>query len=178
MHPGPIPTGNDADAVRDWINDTTIYNKYIARQSMDQTLAMMYLRTVDQKKYNDLWIGLQNQHSRGNPQYPKDLSAAYSMVAAHKSKHQTRQPRGYKPSTHKADATGLLFLQSSGTPGTDGLTHGGITCFKCNKKGHYITACPDSATTGIGLLQIGAIAESNVPDDDVHYGIMFTQEDS
>ncbi len=139
---------------------------------------MMYLRTVDRRKYNDLWIGLQNQHSRGNSQYPKDLSAAYSMVAAHKSEQPIRQTRGYEPSQHETDTTGLSFLQSSATPGTDGLTHGGITCFKCNKKGHYTTACPDAPTTGVSLLQIGAVADAHVPDTAIDYGIMFTQVDS
>jgi hypothetical protein len=92
-HPGPTPFGTDADEVRAWILLNDKYNKLLAKLSRDQTLAMMYLRTVDQNKYGDLWIGLQNQHSRGNPQYPKDLSAAYSMVAAHRSEHQTRTTR-------------------------------------------------------------------------------------
>jgi hypothetical protein len=85
-HSDPIPTGTDTDEVRSWISATAKYNNQLARQCRDQTLVMLYLRTADQKKYGDLWIALQNQHSRGNSQYPKDLSAAYSMVAAHKSK--------------------------------------------------------------------------------------------
>jgi hypothetical protein len=75
-HPGHIPLGSDADKVRDWIAKTAKYNKGIAKKYHDQTLAMMYLRTVDRKKYGNLWIGLQNQYSRGNSQYPRDLSAA------------------------------------------------------------------------------------------------------
>ena len=50
IHAGPIPTGNDADMVRAWISNTAIYNKRLARQCRDQTLAMIYLRTVDREK--------------------------------------------------------------------------------------------------------------------------------
>ncbi len=71
-HPGPIPTGNDADSVHAWIHDTCLYNKRLAKQCRDMTIVMMYLRTVDRKKYGDLWIGLQNQHSRvGTHSIPK-----------------------------------------------------------------------------------------------------------
>jgi hypothetical protein len=66
-HPRPIPTGIDAEAVRNWIGDTRWYNKRIAKQCRDMTLAMMYLHSVDCKKYGDLWSGLQNQDSRGTP---------------------------------------------------------------------------------------------------------------
>jgi hypothetical protein len=142
---------------------------------------MMYLRTVDRKKYGDLWIGLQNQHSRGNPQYPKDLSAAYSMVAAHKSEQQARPPRSQQDQEGRDNhATGLSFLQSNLTPGTDGVTHGTITCFSCGDKGHYNSACPTAnnpnTTTGVGLLQLGAV-ESNANTQDYDYGVMFTQVD-
>ena len=30
--------------------------------------------------------------------------------------------------------------------GTDRVTHPGVTCFKCDKKGHYAPECPDSET--------------------------------
>jgi hypothetical protein len=184
-HPGTIPIGSDADEVRAWISMTTAYNKQLAQRCRDQTLAMMYLRTVDRKKYGDLWVSLQNQHSRGNPQYPKDLSAAYSMVAAHMSEPQARSRSGYEPTTETdTTTTGLSFLQSSATPGTDGITHGGITCFRCNQKGHYISACPGidhvimpPTTTGVGLLQIGAIDEAHGAPADIDYGIMFAQVD-
>jgi hypothetical protein len=50
LYPGPIPTGSNATAVRDWIASNEKYNKHIAKLSRDQTLAMMYLRTVDRRK--------------------------------------------------------------------------------------------------------------------------------
>jgi hypothetical protein len=169
-HPGPIPTGFGADEVRAWILLDARYKKKLLKQSRDQTLAMMYLSTVDRKKYGDLWVSLQNQHSRGNPQYPKDLSAAYSMVAAHKSEQPTRP-------TRDPDSTGLSFLQSATpVPGTDGVLHANITCFQCNIKGHFASVCPSADVTGVGLLQIGDDTnDSWNPDDDCVYAVMFTQ---
>ena len=150
-HPGPTPTGSDAAEVRAWILLDARYKKGVLKQCRDQTLAMLYLRTVDRKKYGNLWISLQNQHSRGNPQYPKDLSAAYSMVATHKSKQPARSPC---PPSNDA-STGLSFLQSTAVPGVDGVTHATTTCYRCNTKGHFASSCPSADVTGVGLLQIG-----------------------
>jgi hypothetical protein len=176
-HPGPIPTNDDADAVRTWIKATSKYNQRLAKHCRDMTLAMMYLQTVDRTKYGDLWISLQNQHSRGNLQYPKDLSAAYSMVAGHKTKHQAPRNNRTPQDCNTNTETGLSFLQSLAVAGTNGVTHAGITCFRCNSNCHYISACPTrpNNVTGIGLLQIGSVEHEHSYDDpDIDYGIMFT----
>jgi len=58
--------------------------------------------------------------------------------------------------------------------GTDGVTHTGVTCFRCEHKGHYADKCPDGPNTT--LLQAEAAAavtllqashtEAIIADDD------------
>ncbi len=49
----------------------------------------------------------------------------------------------------------MTFLQL--VPGTDGETHDGITCYHCNKQGHYAGSCPKhtgNTDEGVQMLQV------------------------
>jgi hypothetical protein len=46
----------------------------------DRTLAQAFLKRADRCCFGTLWADLENQFSRGNHQYPIDLTAAYSLL--------------------------------------------------------------------------------------------------
>jgi len=51
----------------------------------------------------------------------------------------------------------MTFVQSGKViAGADGVTHTGVTCFRCGHKGHYADKCPDAPTAT--LLQTEAAA--------------------
>ena len=67
----------------------------------------------------------------------------------------------------------MTFVQASPpVPGTDGVTHDGITCFGCNNTGHYRNKCPSS---NIQLMQFsGETTTLNDKDIFVDFGSLQT----
>jgi len=69
----------------------------------------------------------------------------------------------------------MTFVQSGEViAGADGVTHTGVTCFRCEHKGHYADKCPDGpnvtllqaeAAAAVTLLQ-ASHTEAVVADDD------------
>ena len=43
------------------------------------------------------------------------------------------------------------ILTNYNVPGSNGVIHNGITCFKCNKPGHFADKCTKSKTGVMGL---------------------------
>jgi hypothetical protein len=56
---------------------TEVERRKIARYC---TIAIDFLKGADPRRYSILWSDLANQQTRGNDQYPADLTAAYSML--------------------------------------------------------------------------------------------------
>jgi hypothetical protein len=132
----------------------------------DCTIAMAFLRGADPRRYSTLWADLANQQTRGNDQYPKDLTAAYSMLVNFHApvparSHQNTTPVTNVTTTTPTDAVSIpvsvsphTFVQGSGasssTPasvaGNDGVTHNTVTCFNCTAIGHYTCHCPSAIT--------------------------------
>jgi hypothetical protein len=131
---------------------------------------MAFLKGADPHRYSLLWMDLANQQNRGNDQYPKDLTAAYSMLVNYLGPNQSRQQNvsgsqagGVSP-TETAETSSVpasigphTFAQSRNSlttnttatatvPGSDSVTHGAITCLNCNANGHYANACPSSVS--------------------------------
>jgi hypothetical protein len=118
-----------------------------------RTIAMAFLRGSDPRRYAALMSDLANQKTRGNDQYPIDLTAAYSMLVNYHVPVTSRvQQQNGPPNTitaasqNSSDVGPHTFAQSarstttSTTPnttsttvrmGTDGVLHDGITCFYC-----------------------------------------------
>jgi hypothetical protein len=155
------PKGTDTDDI-----------KKIAR---NKALAIAFLKRADRRRYGVLWTDLENQYSRGNDQYPADLTEAYGLLVSFKAP-RTQEPRAPASSTVAtpvSDLTGLTFAQTTATvPGTDNVTHSHITCYECKAMGHYSSACPSA--TAVQLLQI---SEPNDPIhvEDEEYGFTFTK---
>ena len=94
-HPGPLPTGSDADEVRKWIVDNNRYQEKLKKASRNRCLAIMFLKRSDKDRYSDLIASLHNQYTRGTDQYPTDLTNAYNMLNEHVKEYV------YKPTKPK-----------------------------------------------------------------------------
>jgi Reverse transcriptase (RNA-dependent DNA polymerase)/Zinc knuckle len=147
-----------------------------------RTIAMAFLRGSDPRRYAALMSDLANQKTRGNDQYPIDLTAAYSMLVNYHVPVTSRvQQQNGLPNTitaasqNSSDVGPHTFAQSarstttSTTPnttsttvrmGTDGVLHDGITCFHCNSTGHYANQCPGS----VSLLQFACVLTQQSTD--------------
>jgi hypothetical protein len=136
---------------------------------------MAFLKGADHRRYGTLRMDLANQQNRGKDQYPTDLTGAYSMIANYLGPGQGRQSTGGNHSQqHNNDLIIELnnppavpvsigphtFTQATGisnngapklsmVPGSDGVTHGNVTCYSCNANGHYASVCPSA----ISLVQ-------------------------
>jgi len=139
---GEDPGLLDATAAVSSDTDNTAQRLKIAR---DRTLALAFLKRADRRRFGALWANLENHFSRGNDQYPIDLTAAYSLLVIFKPPKQ-EEPRRNTRSQEAAfeEEDGMTFVQSGEViAGADGVTHTGVTCFRCGHKGHYADKCPN-----------------------------------
>jgi ribosomal protein L15 len=143
------------------VTRTDAKRKDIAR---DSTLAILLIRRADPTKYGTLITELSNKYAMGHDEYPTDLSSAYSLLVNYKTPtnarvHQQHTTPAVAPNTTPAAATpessAMTFAQKAAIqPGVDGVTHSGVTCFRCQGTGHYADECPTGETT-TSLVQHG-----------------------
>jgi len=77
----------------------------------DRTLALAFLKRADRCHFGTLWADLENQFSRGNDQYPTNLTAAYSLLVNFKPPKRDeprRNPRSQEPAVGEED--GITFM--------------------------------------------------------------------
>ena len=70
------------------------------------------MKQADRCRFGTLWANLENQFSRGNHQYPIDLTAAYSLLVNSKlSKREEprRNTRSQEAAVEEED--GMTFVQ-------------------------------------------------------------------
>ena len=94
-------------AVSSNTNDATKRLK-IAR---DRTLALAFLKRADRRRFGTLWAEVENQFSRGNDQYPINLTAAYSLLVNFKPpkrEEPRRNTRSQEAAVEEED--GMTFL--------------------------------------------------------------------
>ena len=135
----------------------TGYNQRV----IDKNMAICLLKTACQKRYGWLLQDLRNQHSYKIDVFPTNVTDMYGLLSIH-TKYTNNQKRnsnhnatkgsinmGEGESKHGDDtnAVGLSYLQEDVVAGTDGKIVNRITCFKCNKRGHYADQCPTNNTT-------------------------------
>jgi hypothetical protein len=86
------------------------------------------------------------------------LTAAYSLLVNFKPPKREdprRNTRSQEATVEEED--GMTFVQSGEViAGTDGVTHTGVTCFRCEHKGHNADKCPNGPNAT--LLQSEAAA--------------------
>jgi hypothetical protein len=119
--------------------------------SREKTLAHMFLRHSNPKRFVSLLTDLDNHYSRGNNQFPVTLQAAYTMLAEYKTpkavanrQHFTSDSTSSTTGNASTQVTKENANQSSTNDGiiftqtTDAATVplSSVKCYKCNKHGH------------------------------------------
>ena len=141
----------------------------------DGTLGAVLIRGADKERYGTLIQSLKNRFSSGKDEYPTDLTSAYSLLTTYRNPANTmsRQVRASNTGTYDdqsvvtqatasmSESSGVGFAQhGAGVPGTNGVPHETVLCYRCNSTGHYASDCPaesGSTTTGTTLLQHGHV---------------------
>lgn len=143
------------------------------RFTRNRSLGIAFIKRADPKRFSQMLADLENNFSRGLDQYPADLTSAYTMLNVYvkpvalpsdnRSRHAgsggaavgASGTAATTPSVPPAAGElGLTFAQAAATVvGANGVTHAGITCYRCNAHGHYADQCP-ADTSSVQLLQV------------------------
>ena len=74
--------------------------------------------------------------------------------------------------------TEMSFLQVSPVPGTDGVTHGSIKCYACQKMGHYAGQCPREAEAEEGVQLLNVELEESYEEEYVSEFVFLQKQDT
>ena len=133
-------------------------------------MAMGLLKRANKKKFGRLMVNIRDQYAFGMDVYPKTLDAAYELIENHSSSdtkvtddtttHQQQTGKGNqggrgsnnrRRSDRDKVVAGMQYAQEEDmVRGSDGRLKNMITCFTCEKKGHYSDFCPTTNPEGIG----------------------------
>jgi hypothetical protein len=121
-----------------------------------QTIAIVFLKRANKRRYGGLWTELENNFTCGQDHYPPDLTNAYNLLLNYKAAPmQQRQPR--RDNSGNNNVSDMSFLQNgTPTPGTGGAIHERVKCYNCNTYGHYASVCPADVQEGHQMLQMAA----------------------
>jgi hypothetical protein len=127
--------------------------------------AIYFLCCADPIRYATLTTDLENQFTRGNDQYPDNITDAYNLLVSYKKpstghtkNKETNSMTGTNSGTTPEPVTDvpqteLAFVQTN--PPLDE-----VKCYNCNTMGHYAGSCTApirvrgaASTTGVQLLQ-------------------------
>ena len=131
-------------------------------------IAMAFILNADAKRYGTLWDDLHNNLLKGQDNYPTDMQSAVHMLTHWKvTKPRSNRNIRNNQSNRAAGRNGMQFLQNKNVPvqGRTGPLRPDITCFRCNRPGHYANDCPDENGAGgnIILSQLGFVFVQSQP---------------
>ena len=127
----------------------------IAKEKM---LGVAFLKRADQQRYGKLMTSIRDQHSFKNDVYPESLHDAYELIENHSSTKLTKpkeegsrfgRGRGrnerFTGRGGRGYTSGMQYAQQNAeiVPGSDGRTVARITCYRCQKMGHFADFCPE-----------------------------------
>jgi hypothetical protein len=96
--------GGQVAEITSLLTESEFKNASVAVQekaARNRTLAALFLRNADSGRFSSLLADLANQYSRGNNQYPTDLTAAYGLLVH----YQVPVPAPATHSTEQGEAT-------------------------------------------------------------------------
>ena len=152
-------------------------------------MAICYILRSDADRYSKLLEDLRSSANRGRDEYPVTLSDAFDLLVRESGEYDTVQ--SYRRFNGRGGRGGrgrnYMFAQREGrgsdheytssrvnenssneiVPGSDGVTHQGITCFGCQFSGHYRNQCPYTTRTGSVSMHVGILCaqgnDFNIP---------------
>ena len=149
----------------------------------ERAKAVAFLKSANKKKYGKLLTTIREQHSFKIDVYPRTLLDAYEMLSSHVNSDNNGKTKRDNRSTNNTESenvrsmgnnnnnrSGASYLQTEAIPGTDGCLIHRITCFSCNKKGHYSDNCPDATRRKNNEEQHMQTMENMINDDATDVG--------
>ena len=148
------------DAAKEDEEVIEMYNE----KAKEKLLAIAFLMGGRQDVYGELIVDLENDFLKGKDSFPDNVTDSYHLMANYGLKKRGTQSNRNKFEHRPGSQQGLGFLQNAAkkrdiAAGTDGIVHERITCFRCQKKGHYSDKCPMS------MLQCVPAPPQDVPND-------------
>ena len=126
-------------------------------EEIDKSKAIILLKCADESRFNPLAKRLKEATYLDQDEYPTSLATMYELMT--KSYSNIQSTTNNNNSRNRQNGVSLLQRndtnENEGVPGTDGRTFD-IICYNCNRRGHYVSSCPETNTTiGISNLQYG-----------------------
>ena len=133
-------------------------------EEANKSKAIIFLKCSDDLRFGALSKRLREATYLDRDEYPTSLSTMYELMK--KSCTDIQMTPGNNNFRNRRNGVSLLQrnepTDDTNVPGTDGRVHD-ITCYNCNKRGHYASSCPNSNTSmGISNLQYGYILTQSI----------------
>ena len=145
-------------------------------------LAVSFLLGADRARYGKLIEDLENNFLQGQHLFPKTINDAYTLLANWKQDPRNAMRMG------GGGNEGVVFTNNGEEPENaetvlanvgkkkSGKSKEHITCFKCNKQGHYSNECPENDKTDDTITEAANMLISGVEEGDFEE-YMFAQSD-
>ena len=149
-----VKTSGDAIAGHTGIDDAIVAGRGYSRSDMtqaqlaevqtettDRSTAIAFLLGCDRSRYGRVIEDLENDYLQGHNHYPTTVADAYNLLANWK-----QERAGWRVPT--ADRVAFANIDRKETKIPCDKSH--ITCQRCDKKGHYASACPEKTPNDRG----------------------------